>query len=82
MWKIWLIFDPRRSLVAILTFAFVMVMINHFIQLSTPRYGSWLNEPRAGSVAPPKQSATPAPVAANQAQATALAAAPALAKAN
>jgi hypothetical protein len=21
-----------------------MVMINHFVQLSTPRYGSWLNE--------------------------------------
>ncbi|PPD44771.1 MAG: light-harvesting protein [Methylocystis sp.] len=43
MWRIWLIFDPRRSLVAILSFAFIMVMLNHFIQLSTPRYGSWLN---------------------------------------
>jgi light-harvesting complex 1 alpha chain len=38
-----MVFDPRRSLVAILTFAFIMVMLNHFIQLSTPRYGSWLN---------------------------------------
>jgi hypothetical protein len=22
-----------------------MVMLNHFVQLSTDRYGSWLNEP-------------------------------------
>jgi light-harvesting complex 1 alpha chain len=46
MWRIWLIFDPRRSLVAVLAFAFGMVMLNHFIQLSTPRYGSWLTQPR------------------------------------
>lgn len=40
-------FDPRRALIAILTFAFVMVLVNHFVQLSTERYGSWLNEPAA-----------------------------------
>jgi light-harvesting complex 1 alpha chain len=51
MWKVWLLFDPRRALIGILTFAFFMVMLNHFVQLSTPRYGSWLNEPVAG--APP-----------------------------
>ena len=45
MWRIWLLFDPRRALIAILTFAFVMVLVNHFVQLSTERYGSWLNEP-------------------------------------
>lgn len=44
MWRIWLLFDPRRALIGILTFAFVMVMVNHFVQLSTPRYGSWLSE--------------------------------------
>jgi len=46
MWRIWLILDPRRSLIAILVFCFGMVMLNHFIQLSTPRYGSWLTQPR------------------------------------
>ncbi|MCA3631375.1 MAG: light-harvesting protein [Methylobacterium sp.] len=52
MWKIWYIFDPRRTLVAVCTFAFLMVMINHFIQLSTPRYNSWLNAPVAAKAAP------------------------------
>jgi light-harvesting complex 1 alpha chain len=52
MWKVWLIFDPRRGLIAILTFAFFMVMVNHFVQLSTPRYGSWLNQPAANAAAP------------------------------
>lgn len=45
MWKVWLLFDPRRALIGILAFAFFMVMVNHFVQLSTPRYGSWLNQP-------------------------------------
>jgi light-harvesting complex 1 alpha chain len=52
MWRIWLIFDPRRALIGVLTFAFGMVMLNHFIQLSTPRYGGWLNAPLAAKVAP------------------------------
>ncbi len=45
MWRLWLVYDPRRALVAVCTFAFVMVMVNHFVQLSTPRYGSWLSAP-------------------------------------
>ncbi|MGB7206348.1 MAG: light-harvesting antenna LH1, alpha subunit [Anderseniella sp.] len=49
MWKIWLLFDPRRALIGVLAFAFSMVLLNHFIQLSTPRYGSWLNAPIAAS---------------------------------
>ena len=55
MWKVWLIFDPRRALIGILAFAFFMVMVNHFVQLSTPRYGSWLNQPPANAqmVTPP-----------------------------
>lgn len=57
MWRIWLLFDPRRSIIVIGVFAFAMVMTNHFIQLSTPRYGSWLNEPRG---APAKSAEAPA----------------------
>ncbi len=46
MWRIWLMVDPRRGLVGVLAFAFFMVLVNHFVQLSSPRYGSWLdNEP-------------------------------------
>ncbi len=51
MWRIWMIFDPRRALVGVLVFAFLMVMINHFVQLSTPRYGSWLSEGAPGASA-------------------------------
>jgi light-harvesting complex 1 alpha chain len=51
MWKVWLIFDPRRGLIAILAFAFLMVMVNHFVQLSTPRYGNWLNQTPANAPA-------------------------------
>ncbi len=38
MWKLWLIFDPRRALIAILVFAFAMVLFMHFIMLSTERF--------------------------------------------
>lgn len=58
MYKIWLILDPRRTMVAILVFAFGMVMVNHFVQLSTHRYGSWLNE---GSAPAAQQAPLPAP---------------------
>ncbi len=47
MWRLWMIFDPRRALIGILAFAFFMVLVNHFVQLSTPRYGDWLNAPIA-----------------------------------
>lgn len=51
MWRIWLMVDPRRGLIAILAFAFFMVLVNHFVQLSTPRYGSWLSEEPPGGMA-------------------------------
>ncbi len=41
MWKIWQLFDPRRSLVALFTFLFVLALLIHFILLSTPRY-NWI----------------------------------------
>ena len=36
MWKIWLLFDPRRALVALFTFLFALTLVIHFILLSTP----------------------------------------------
>jgi light-harvesting complex 1 alpha chain len=42
MYKIWLLFDPRRALIGILAFCFAMVLLIHFIVLSSPRYADHL----------------------------------------
>jgi light-harvesting complex 1 alpha chain len=44
MWRIWQIFDPRRALVALFTFLFVLALLIHFILLSTDRF-NWLSPP-------------------------------------
>ena len=38
MYRIWLLFDPRRALVAPSGFLFVLALIIHFILLSTDRF--------------------------------------------
>jgi len=45
MWRIWQIFDPRRSLIALATFLFALAIVIHFILLSTNRF-NWLDGPR------------------------------------
>ncbi len=52
MWKMWLLFDPRRTLIALFTFLFALALVIHFILLSTNRF-NWLEGPRA---APAKAS--------------------------
>ena len=47
--KIWLIFDPRRTLVALFTFLFALALLIHFILLSTDRF-NWLEGPRHSRV--------------------------------
>ena len=47
MWRMWLLFDPRRVLVALGTFLFVLALLIHFILLSTDRF-NWLEGPQAG----------------------------------
>jgi light-harvesting complex 1 alpha chain len=42
MWRIWLIFDPRRAIVALFVFLFVLALLIHFILLSTDRY-NWID---------------------------------------
>jgi light-harvesting complex 1 alpha chain len=44
MWRIWLLFDPRRTLVALFTFLFALALLIHFILLSTDRF-NWLDGP-------------------------------------
>ncbi len=51
MHKIWLIFDPRRVLVANAIFLFSLAILIHFILLSTNRF-NWIEgprQPRAGA---------------------------------
>jgi light-harvesting complex 1 alpha chain len=44
MWRMWLLFDPRRTLVALFTFLFALALLIHFILLSTDRF-NWLEGP-------------------------------------
>jgi light-harvesting complex 1 alpha chain len=57
MWRIWQIVDPRRALVALFVFLFVLALLIHFILLSTNRY-NWLEGP--ASRAPAGTAAAPA----------------------
>ena len=41
MYRIWLLFDPRRALVALFAFLFTLALLIHFILLSTPRF-DWI----------------------------------------
>jgi len=55
MWRLWLLFDPRRALVALFTFLFVLALLIHFILLSTDRF-NWLDggkRAQAAAVATP-----------------------------
>jgi light-harvesting complex 1 alpha chain len=45
MWRIWLLFDPRRALIMLFTFLFGLAIVIHFILLSTDRF-NWLDGPR------------------------------------
>ncbi len=59
MWRLWLIFDPRRTLVALAVFLFVLALLIHFILLSTDRF-NWLD----GPATPTAVAAAPADTAA------------------
>ena len=41
MWRMWLLFDPRRVLIAMATFLFVLALLIHFILLSTNKF-NWI----------------------------------------
>jgi len=62
MWRIWLIFDPRRALVALFIFLFVLALLIHFILLSTDTF-NWLDGPNSAqgaSMATTTTTAAPA----------------------
>ena len=60
MWRIWLIFDPRRTLVALFIFLFVLALLIHFILLSTDRF-NWLDGPRQSAAQTAASPAAPTP---------------------
>ncbi|MFK7791921.1 MAG: light-harvesting antenna LH1, alpha subunit [Devosiaceae bacterium] len=43
MWRIWILFDPRRLLVALAVFLFTLAVLIHFILLSTDKF-NWLED--------------------------------------
>lgn len=65
MWRIWLLFDPRRTLVALFTFLFVLAILIHFILLGTARY-NWLGGVSAHATATQNSSLPPAATASSQ----------------
>jgi len=58
MWRIWLIFDPRRTLVGLFIFLFVLAVLIHFILLSTNRF-NWLDGSNAAAPAAVAAATTP-----------------------
>ncbi len=50
MHRVWMIFDPRRTLIALFSFLFVLAIVIHFILLSTNRY-NWLDAGSRASAA-------------------------------
>ena len=49
MYRIWLLFDPRRVMVALAVFLFTLAIFIHFILLSTDRF-NWIEGPGAGAM--------------------------------
>jgi light-harvesting complex 1 alpha chain len=64
MYRIWMIFDPRRTLIALFAFLFTLALLIHFILLSTERF-NWLEGP---AVAPPAAQMAPLPPAQGEGQ--------------
>ncbi len=46
MWRIWLLFDPRRVLIGLAAFLFGLALLIHFILLSTAKF-NWIDGPAA-----------------------------------
>lgn len=42
MWRMWLLFDPRRVFIALAVFLFTLAILIHFILLSSERF-NWID---------------------------------------
>ena len=59
MHRVWLMFDPRRTLIALFTFLFALALLIHFILLSTDRF-NWLEGSRSARAAAAAGAPAPA----------------------
>jgi light-harvesting complex 1 alpha chain len=60
MWRLWLLFDPRRTLIALFTFLFALALLIHFMLLSSSKF-NWIDPaPKAAAM---KTSSAPPPPA-------------------
>lgn len=48
MWRVWILFDPRRTLITLFVFLLTLALVIHFILLSTNRF-NWLDGPQTGA---------------------------------
>lgn len=48
-WRIWLVFDPRRTLILQAVFLFALAVMIHFVLLSTERF-NWFEGAPVASV--------------------------------
>lgn len=67
MWRMWTLFDPRRTLVALFTFLFALALLIHFILLSTDRF-NWIEGPRSARGGVKAAQLAPLPPAVAQAE--------------
>ncbi|GJG85097.1 hypothetical protein tb265_02780 [Gemmatimonadetes bacterium T265] len=68
MHRIWMVLDPRRTLIALFALLFTLAIVIHGVLLTTDRY-NWLAGGRAaaapvGTVSPPAPAPAPEPAAA------------------
>ena len=57
MWRLWMMFDPRRAFIALEVGLAVLAILIHFVLLSTPRY-NWLSDGATDGSASIEQPAT------------------------
>jgi light-harvesting complex 1 alpha chain len=50
MWRLWLLFDPRRVLIGLFTFLFGLALLIHFILISTNKF-NWMDGPTKAKTA-------------------------------
>jgi light-harvesting complex 1 alpha chain len=59
MWRLWLVFDPRRTLIGLFVFLFALALVIHFVLLSTDRF-NWLDGSKSKGTAA-QMAPVPAP---------------------
>jgi light-harvesting complex 1 alpha chain len=62
MWRIWMLFDPRRALIALFAFLGVLALLIHFILLSSNRF-NWIDGPHGSKARAVTQEVAPVPPA-------------------